>query len=127
MTAVAPGPYVHAGPYATGEFFDTTGTPPNFCPECEHAPCVGGGRKFCTMRPRFIVGNAVDREVGALLDQQFHNPLYAVLRQAVTSITRTAQMGGRIGDLDNWLAGHISDEALEDLAGIRAKLKRLIP
>lgn len=64
MSTAAAGPYESTSAYADGEFFDTTGTPPGFCEDCEHAPCVGGGRRFCLRRPRFMV-------VGRLRDEMF--------------------------------------------------------
>jgi hypothetical protein len=124
VTTVAPGPYVHAGPYVDAEFFDTTGTPHGFCPECEHAPCIAGGKNFCTHRPRFIVAAAIRKELFALLDEQFHNPLELPLRAAVWGLVDTAHQGGT-GWGDDWLADHVSREAFATLAEVRRVLREL--
>lgn len=107
------------------EFFDDTGTPSGFCPECEHAPCVAGGKRFCTMRPRFIVAQVVGREVLALVDQHYRDPLYRTLRSAVSAISHPACRGGRGGSGAEWMAEDISAGALEDLAGLRTMLRGL--
>lgn len=122
MTTVAPGPYTHTGPYVDAELFDTTGTPPGFCPECEHAPCVGGGRNLCTMRPRFIVVRAMREETFGLLDQLHDNPLCTVLRMAIYSMSDQARANHGGG-----LADFTSAEALMDLARTRSQLRELVP
>lgn len=62
MTLVALGPYEHTGAYVGSELFDTSGTPKDFCPLCEHAPCVANtelkypefGVRSCERSPRNI-------------------------------------------------------------------------
>lgn len=53
----------------TEKVFDDTGTPGNFCRDCEHAPCVAGARGRCCARPRFIVAFAIRDEVFTLVDR----------------------------------------------------------
>lgn len=122
MSLVALGPYESKSVYAGAEFFDTTGTPPGFCPECEHAPCIGGSKRFCTMRPRFLAADAVRREVLELLDKRYADPLYRVMRCAVSALAYPARSGGRD---DQWLLDHISAETLDELAYIRTLLREL--
>ena len=117
MTAVAAGPYEHTGAYADTEFFDTTGTPPNFCAECEHAPCVAGMGRACTLRPRFGVSRRLRGEVLDLLDRvEQPNPLRRVLIDAVWAITDATDRDRNLQD----------QGALNDLACIRNTLQGLI-
>lgn len=106
--------------------FDTTGTAINFCPECEHAPCVGGrAPRTCTMRPRFIVTHALRVETFALLDAQFHNPLAPALTAAVWALSDSARPGGR--ENGDWLMEQHSAEALNSLGQVRDLLKGFGP
>jgi hypothetical protein len=119
VTAVAVGPYEHTGPYAETEFFDTTGTLPGFCPECEHAPCVAGRKRVCTLSPRYIVARQLRNEVLDLLDRVDNTGtgpwLGGVLRAAVYGLADAA--GGPGG----WSAG-----AIADLAQVRSELRKLV-
>jgi hypothetical protein len=46
------------------DLHDSGGMPWDFCPECEHAPCVAGfGPSYCTMKPRAIVVARVEYEL----------------------------------------------------------------
>ncbi|WP_020385950.1 hypothetical protein [Kribbella catacumbae] len=114
MTTVA------AGPYREAQFFDTTGTPPGFCPDCEHAPCVAGYKGRCSRGPRSIVVGAMREEIFDLLDKLYANPLWGALRMAVYSISDTARAvhGGTLAEFN-------SASALDDLARIRAQLREL--
>lgn len=107
------------------EFFDTTGTPPDFCPDCEHAPCVAVGKRFCTARPRFIVTQVVRREVAGLIDQHYKSPLASVLRTAVYGLADAARSGG-CGGHDHWIVDRNSADALDELAEVRRELRELV-
>jgi hypothetical protein len=121
VTAVVAGPYEHAGAYAgwsQGQFWDTTGTPPGFCKDCEHSPCVAGSRNGCTASPRMIVARRLGREIDSVLDQgwsKLDGPLYLVFRQAVRALTSAAYGKGI------W-----SEFALNDLAELRDDVRKLV-
>jgi hypothetical protein len=60
------GPYEPHGAYgvlAESEVFDTSGTGSRFCPNCEHEPCVAGGKNRCSCSPRIIVVLAIGRRI----------------------------------------------------------------
>lgn len=112
MTATVVGPYEHQGPYVDGEFWDTTGTTPGFCLDCEHAPCVAGSKFFCSMHPRNIVSAAMHNEICGLLDEMASFPLHpldAVARSAVFALSLTPTARG-----------------IADLARIRDGLRKLV-
>ena len=116
MSTVAAGPYEHTGAYADAEFFDTTGTQPGFCAECEHAPCVAGALKRCTQRPRVIVSLRLRAEVLDLLDGVDPRcPLRRILIDAVWAIANATR------GQDIWAIC-----ALDDLVLIRASLRELV-
>ncbi len=112
MTATVVGPYEHAGRPFGGDFFDTTGTPHNFCPYCEHAPCVAGASKLCTMRPRSIVVRSVREEILTLADASCDPPILRALYTAAMGLADAAREPGYVGDF-----------ALKDLAAVRDALK----
>lgn len=112
MTATVVGPYEHTGPYVDGEFWDTTGTPTGFCPDCEHAPCVAGSKFFCSLHPRNIVSAVLHKDICEALDQLAtfpRHPLDGVLRSAVFALSLTPNARG-----------------VADLASIRSNLRKLI-
>lgn len=116
MAAVVAGPYEHAGRPFGGGYFDTTGTPPNFCPECEHAPCVAGARTWCTTRPRAIVSRAVRAEIIDLIDRTgLEGPLRPLLHEAVVALAGAA--GGQ---------EFRAEMALLDLAALRSSVRELV-
>lgn len=117
MTTVAVGPYEHTGPYTTTELFDTTGTPSNFCSECEHAPCITGRNHHCTTRPRSITVGAVRQDIFDMLGQHYDNPLARALRNAVYGLGDSAGSGST-----DWVAQQESNNALSYLAQVRADL-----
>ena len=112
MTAVVVGPYEHAGSYVDREFFDTTGTPHHFCPYCEHAPCIAGATKLCSMRPRSIVVRSVREEILTLADASCDPPILRALYTAAMGLADAAREPGYVGDF-----------ALKDLAAVRDALK----
>lgn len=118
-TATA-GPYESTSVYADGEFFDTTGTPTGFCEDCEHAPCVGGGRRFCSRRPRFMVVGRLRDEIFELLDKLYANPLYVPMRMAVYAISDQAR-----ADHGGYVAQINSADALRDLVSLGNDLRKL--
>lgn len=124
MTATVVGPYEHQGPYVDGEFFDTSGTPPRVCPDCEHAPCVAGGLGAggsCKMRPRFTIVGLLRKEIFDLLDTQIDNPLWFSLRQAVYAMSDAARH-----DQGGPLAALHAAEQLKTMAVVRDELRKLV-
>lgn len=120
-TATA-GPYESTSAYADGEFFDTTGTAPGFCADCEHAPCVGGTMRSCMWRPRAIVVGRLRNEVFELLDPLYANPLMVPLRMAAYGLSDQARAnhGGIVAEMN-------SADALRDLVSLRDDLRKLAP
>lgn len=121
MTTVAHGPYEHVGAYAElaeSEVFDTSGTPNNFCPVCEHAPCIGGGVKFCEQDPRFIVVQALEEEIRDLAIDTIHGS-----RRAESGL-RLAMWSGAAGlKWAAWFRNSAGDSALQQLALMRKYLR----
>lgn len=110
------GPYEPHGAYgvlAESEVFDVSGTGIEFCPSCEHEPCVAGGVEFCTQRPRFISVEILVREIRAAADRQVldSTPLYRALNTAINRIEGYA-----------WFPGHDGDRAIWSLVVIRDHL-----
>lgn len=95
--------------------FDTSGTPSDFCPDCEHAPCVAGGVPgFCARRPRFFVRRRLRIE---LIDLVYEVSLgYDVTRDALVLAIYA------IGDM-SWTDGWVGDEAWKELLHIHSKLR----
>jgi len=108
------GPYEAAGVYQGSEFFDTSGTPNDFCPSCEHAPCVAGFRGYCENRPRFFVRRRLRDELLQLVRDVggWDTPLTDALRAAIFSVGDTS-----------WSEGHHGDRAYEDLVRIFMALR----
>lgn len=42
---------------------DLLDMPWDFCPECQHAPCVAGGPAYCTLSPRMIAAQRIEDEL----------------------------------------------------------------
>lgn len=114
MTATVAGPYEHTGPYVEAELFDTAGTPSGFCPECEHAPCVAGAKRFCLEEPRFISTQALVNEIEALSWKLYEQspPLQRALMTALNRIAGVA-----------WFRGFDGDRAIWTLVQIRKHLR----
>lgn len=123
MTTVAHGPYEHVGAYAElaeSEVFDTSGTPNNFCPVCEHAPCIGGGVKFCEQDPRFIVVQALEEEIRYLAFDTIH-----ATRPEAEAGLRLAIWSGAAGlKWAAWYRNTAGNSALNQLVLMRKYLRR---
>lgn len=122
MTAVAHGPYEHVGAYAdlaVSEVFDTSGAPGDFCPSCDHAPCVAGALKYCEQPPRFIVVQSVEEEIRDLAVETIHGP-----RQLESGLRLAMWTGARGLTWVAWNRDMAGDSALRQLAIVRQYLRQ---
>lgn len=76
-----------------------TKVPDDFCPECEHAPCVAGEIAYCTLPPRYAA-------ISRLEDELFEYPvvvgeadnLHKAFVVAVVRLSGIAVGNGRAAD-----------------------------